>query len=101
MLYGRYPGSQQAHQPPSQAPKTQQQGGQDETPCRHHRPIVCKVPWITGNQANEEGQEEENCSGKCPSQEAESKTDGDSAYDQTNHQGTEQTRGDRKQFHSC
>jgi hypothetical protein len=80
MSHGRYPCPEQAHQSPTNAPETEQQERDHETPSRHGRTVHYEIAWIAGDEAHQEGHQVENGSCKRTRQETEPTTDGDSAY---------------------
>ena len=51
MSHGRYPRSEQAYESPTNAPETEQQERDHETPGRHGRPVHYEVAWIAGDEA--------------------------------------------------
>src|ERR1700736_1580595 len=69
--HGRNPCSEQAYESPAHAPETEQQKRNHETSGRHSRPVGCKVAWIAGDEAHQEGDEEEDGPCKRACQEAE------------------------------
>src|SRR6266849_2137570 len=83
MSHGRYPCSEQTHQSPTNAPQTEQQERDHQTPSRQGRTVHHKVARIAGDEAHQEGNQVEDGSCKSACQEAEPSTDGYSANDQT------------------
>src|SRR6266567_6957751 len=98
MSHGHYPCSEKTHESPTNAPETEQQERDHETPGRHGRPVHYEVAWIAGDEAHQEGNQVEDGACKSACQEAEPSTDGNSANDPRDAQrdfskGAEKPRG--------
>src|SRR6266700_4423894 len=98
MPHGRYPCSEETHQSPTNAPQTEQQERDHQTPSRQGRTVHHKVARIAGDEAHQEGNQVEDGSCKSACQEAEPSTDGNSANDPRDAQrdfskGAEKPRG--------
>src|SRR5690242_4494718 len=89
MSHGRYPCSEETHQSSANAPQTEQQERDHETPGRQGHTVHCEVAWIAGDEAHQESNQVEDSSCKCACQEAEPAADGNSANDQTEHKANE------------
>src|SRR5579883_2074946 len=101
MSRGRYPCTEQTHEPPTNTPETEQQQRDHQTPSRSGRPVYYEVAWIAGDETHQKGDEVENGSCKRACQEAEPASDSYSAHDQTDNKANEQADCEIEEFQSC
>src|SRR6266567_5424375 len=101
MSHGHYPCSEETHESPTNAPQTEQQERDHQTPSRQGRPVHHKVARIAGDEAHQEGHQVEDGSCKSACQEAEPSTDGYSANDQTDKKANEQAQCETEEFPCC
>src|SRR2546421_10916538 len=94
MSHGHYPCSEETHESPANAPQTEQQERDHETPSRQGRTVHREVAWIAGDQAYQEGNQVEDGSCESACQEAEPATDSYSANDPTDKKANQQAQRD-------
>ena len=98
MSYGRNPGSEQAHEPPANAPQTEQQEGDHQAPSRDGRPVHREIAWIAGDEAHEKEAQREDGSCQRACQKAKAATDGDSAHNHPGKKAHEQAQREHEEF---